>query len=79
MCGGLRDFIAARAPVLQKSFHAKPVSKLIRLFAALLLLAFGLGSAWAQRMYDSSGRQLGRIDVERYYSDSASLMGLLDG
>jgi hypothetical protein len=33
--------------------------KPIRLFAALLLLAFGLSSAMAQRMYESSGRQLG--------------------
>ena len=51
----------------------------IRLMTALLLLALGLSSALAQRMYDSSGRQLGRVDAERLYSASGSLMGRLDG
>ena len=27
----------------------------------------GISAAQAQRMYDSSGRQLGRVDAERYY------------
>eukprot|EP01031_Cornospumella_fuschlensis_P027736 gene27736-33500_t len=57
----------------------KPMPKLIRLFAALLLLALGLGSAWAQRMYDSSGRQLGRIDAQRYFNASGQQIGRVDG
>jgi hypothetical protein len=53
--------------------------KPIRPFFALLLLAFGLGSAMAQRMYDSSGRQLGRVDAERFYSASGHQIGRVDG
>ena len=40
---------------------------MMRLFTLVMLLALGSGVALAQRMYDSSGKQIGRVDGERYY------------
>ena len=37
------------------------------------------GSAFSQRMYDSSGRQIGRVDSERYYDSSGRQIGRVDG
>ena len=39
----------------------------------------GISAAQAQRMYDSSGRQLGRVDAERYYDASGRQIGRIDG
>ena len=39
----------------------------------------GISAAQAQRMYDSSGRQLGRVDAERYYDASGRQVGRIDG
>ena len=36
-------------------------------------------SAYAQRMYDGSGRQVGRVDGERLYYWSGSQMGRING
>lgn len=44
-----------------------------------LLMAFCLSSAWAQRVYDSQGRQTGRVDAERFYNASGQAIGRLDG
>jgi hypothetical protein len=46
-----------------------------------LLLAAALtgGDAVAQRMYDSSGSPLGRVDGERYYDSSGRQIGRVDG
>ena len=46
---------------------------------ALLVSALMLPCAFAQRMYDGSGRQLGRVDAERYFSASGSQIGRIDG
>ena len=35
--------------------------------------------AAAQRMYDSSGSQIGRVDGERYYDSSGRQIGRVDG
>ena len=47
------------------------------------LFAIALLSAWvpatAQRMYDSSGHQIGRVDGERYYDSSGRQIGRVDG
>ena len=50
-----------------------------RLMVAVLLAALLLPTAFAQRMYDSSGRQLGRVDAERFYSASGQPIGRVDG
>ena len=46
---------------------------------ALLVSALMLPCAFAQRMYDGSGRQLGRVDAERYFSASGQAIGRVDG
>ena len=33
----------------------------------------------AQRMYDGSGRQIGRVDGDRFYDGSGRQMGRMDG
>ena len=50
-----------------------------RLFASLLIALICSSSVYAQRMYDGSGRQTGRVDGERLYSGSGSQMGHIDG
>ena len=50
-----------------------------RLISALLVLSLLLPTAFAQRMYDGSGRQLGRVDAERFYSASGQPIGRVDG
>ena len=45
----------------------------------LTVSLFFIGSAFAQRMYDSSGRQVGRVDSERYYDGSGRQIGRVDG
>ena len=50
-----------------------------RLFASLLIALVCVSTAYAQRMYDGSGRQIGLVDGERYYDGSGSQMGLIDG
>ena len=39
----------------------------------------GISAAQAQRMFDSSGRQLGSVDAERYYDGSGRQIGRADG
>lgn len=53
-----------------------------RLVATLLgcwLAIAGCPDALAQKMYDSSGRQIGRVDGERYYDASGRQIGRVDG
>ena len=50
-----------------------------RLFVSLLIALICASSAYAQRMYDGSGRQVGRIDGDRLYSASGTQMGRIDG
>ena len=48
------------------------------LFAVALTLLFS-NTVFAQRMYDGSGRQIGRVDGERYYDGSGHQIGRVDG
>ena len=48
------------------------------LLAVAITLAF-LNAAFAQRMYDGSGHQIGRVDGERYYDGSGHQIGRADG
>jgi hypothetical protein len=48
------------------------------LLALSLTLVF-LNAAFAQRMYDGSGHQIGRVDGERYYDGSGHQIGRVDG
>ena len=48
------------------------------LLAVAITLAF-LNSVFAQRMYDGSGHQIGRVDGERYYDGSGHQIGRVDG
>ena len=41
-----------------------------RLITALIIALLCLPMAIAQRMYDGSGRQIGRVDGDRYYDGS---------
>jgi hypothetical protein len=50
-----------------------------RLTIGLLLLCLLMPSAFAQRLYDSSGRALGRVDAERFYNASGRQVGRIDG
>ncbi len=50
-----------------------------RLFASLLIALVCASTAYAQRMYDGSGRQVGRVDGERYYDGSGHQIGRVDG
>ena len=47
------------------------------LILAVLLMFFGL--VQAQRMYDGSGRQIGKIDGDRLYDGSGRQIGKADG
>jgi hypothetical protein len=42
---------------------------------ALFVLALLIPAAFAQRMYDSNGRALGRVDAQRFYSASGQQIG----
>ena len=48
------------------------------LLAVTITLAF-LNDAFAQRMYNGSGHQIGRVDGERYYDGSGHQIGRADG
>lgn len=50
-----------------------------RLFISLLIALVCASTAYAQRMYDGSGRQVGRVDGERYYDGSGHQIGRVDG
>ena len=50
-----------------------------RLFASLFIALVCASSAYAQRMFDGSGRQIGRVDGERYYDSAGHQMGRVDG
>ena len=50
-----------------------------RFFTFLVLMVVCAGSAFSQRMYDSSGRQIARADSERYYDSSGRQIGRVDG
>lgn len=65
-----------QAPPLAHENHAMP--QLTR-FVASLLLALLLTPALAQRMYDGSGHQMGRVDAERFYNASGQQIGRVDG
>ena len=47
------------------------------LLAVAMMLVF-LNTALAQRMYDGSGHQIGRVDGERYYDGSGHQIGRVD-
>jgi hypothetical protein len=46
---------------------------------AWLMAALLLPTAFAQRLYDGSGRQIGRVDAERFYNASGQQIGRIDG
>jgi hypothetical protein len=46
---------------------------------AWLMAALLLPTAFAQRLYDGSGRQIGRVDAERFYDASGRQLGRIDG
>ena len=51
-------------------------------FLTILLLLFAIAGtplAQAQRLYDGSGRQIGRVDGDRYYDGSGRQIGRQDG
>ena len=50
----------------------------LRLTTALLVLSLLMPAAFAQRMYDSNGRALGRVDAERFYNASGQQIGRVD-
>ena len=50
-----------------------------RFIASLFIALICTSSAYAQRMYDGSGRQIGRVDGERYYDGSGHQIGRVDG
>ena len=45
----------------------------------VLVLMSGAAPIAAQRMYDSSGSQIGRVDGERYYDSGGRQIGRIDG
>ena len=49
------------------------------LITALLVWSLLMPTAVAQRMFDSSGRALGRVDAERFYNGSGQQLGRVDG
>jgi hypothetical protein len=51
----------------------------MRMFALVMLLALSTAQVFAQRMYDSSGRPIGRVDGERYYDSSGRPIGRVEG
>jgi hypothetical protein len=52
----------------------------MNLIATLILVAaLGIPPVWAQRMYDSTDRQIDRADAERYYVASGRQIGRTDG
>jgi sporulation protein YlmC with PRC-barrel domain len=53
--------------------------KLCALFCGVLALNPCMPPAQAQHMYDSSGRQLGRIDGERIYDSNGRMLGRMEG
>lgn len=53
--------------------------KICRTITALLIVLLSTTSAFSQRMYDSSGRQIGRIDGNHVYNSSGSQIGRIDG
>ena len=50
-----------------------------KILTLIALTVFFFSSAYAQRMYDSTGRQIGRVDSERYYDGSGRQIGRVDG
>lgn len=48
------------------------------LLALVIALALA-NTTFAQRMYDSNGHQIGRVDGERYYNGSGHQIGRVDG
>ena len=52
---------------------------LFRTVTAFLMMLLFMTSAFSQRMYDSSGRQIGRLDAGRYYDASGHQIGRADG
>jgi hypothetical protein len=61
--------------LLHVRLQLRYMHKLILILPLLLWFA----TAEAQRMYDGSGRQIGRVDGERYYDGSGRLLGRVDG
>ena len=59
-----------------KKTHEACMNKWIFAWVVLALL---LPSAFAQRLYDGSGRQIGRVDAERFYNASGQQIGRIDG
>ncbi len=61
--------------------HKKTLTPMKHLHSLVTALLFTLlmAPAFAQRMYDSSGRQIGRVDAERFYNASGQPIGRVDG
>lgn len=79
--GFLQNQNAKRTQSVLK-YHPTPIRVLLmkhrhHLVTALLLTLLML-PALAQRLYDGSGRQIGRVDGERFYSASGQQIGRVD-
>ena len=67
---------AATRASSEKKTHEASMKKWM---LAFLMAALLLPTAFAQRLYDSSGRQIGRVDAERFYNASGQQIGRIDG
>ena len=70
--------VGLREAVL-KTFAAFEFFMPTRLAIALFIVSLLSPAAFAQRMFDSTGRSLGRVDAERYYSASGQPIGRVEG
>lgn len=66
---------ATRASSEKKTHEACMKKWMLACLMATLLMPM----AFAQRMYDGSGRQIGRVDAERFYNASGQPIGRIDG
>ena len=64
-----------RASSEKKTHEARMMKWILAWLMAVLLLP----TAFAQRLYDGSGRQIGRVDAERIYNASGQQIGRIDG
>jgi hypothetical protein len=62
---------------LRQHSHPKHIMK--QLLSVLIMTLLCLPMAFAQRMYDGSDRQIGRVDGDRYYDGSGHQVGRVDG
>ena len=74
--------VCTHTPVIDNPRKFCQTDPNLRTFTTTLLalaLLSGAAPTAAQRMYDSSGGQIGRVDGERYYDSSGRQIGRVDG